>query len=105
MSDAPAPRFVDLQTHSTASDGAVAPAAVVEAAKAAGLSAVALTDHDTVDGLPEAMAAGDRLAVRVVPGTELSTHLGTDEIHLLGLHLERLEVMADALARLRGQRV
>jgi predicted metal-dependent phosphoesterase TrpH len=105
MSETPAPRFVDLQTHSTASDGALPPAAVVEAAKAAGLSAVALTDHDTVDGLPEAISAGERVGVRVVPGVELSTHLGTDEIHLLGLHLLRLEVMDDALARLREQRV
>ena len=50
--------FVDLQVHSTASDGALSPAKVVEAARDAQLSAIALTDHDTVDGLPEAFAAG-----------------------------------------------
>ena len=97
--------FVDLQTHSTASDGALAPSAVVEAAHAAELVAIALTDHDTVDGLPEALAAGVRLNVRVVTGVELSTNFENDEMHMLGLHMTDLDVMAKALASFRVDRI
>ncbi len=99
------PAFVDLQVHTTASDGALAPAAVVEAAAAARLYAIAITDHDTVDGLEEAAEAGSRLGVRIVPGVELSTHFEDEELHLLGLHLANREAMRDALADLQGQRV
>jgi 3',5'-nucleoside bisphosphate phosphatase len=99
------PAFVDLQVHSTASDGALAPAAVVEAAVAAGLHAIALTDHDSVDGVDEAAAAGAALGVRIVPGVELSTWFDDDELHLLGLHLSNRAAMRDALAEFREQRV
>ncbi|MES2522359.1 MAG: PHP domain-containing protein [Gemmatimonadota bacterium] len=100
-----AAQFVDLQTHTTASDGALAPALVVEAARAAGLYAIAITDHDTVDGLDEANAAGARTGVRIVAGVELSTHFDEEELHLLGLHLGDLDSMRDALASLRDGRV
>lgn len=97
---------VDLHTHSTASDGVLPPHDVVEAAHAAGLVAMALTDHDTVSGLVEARAAGERLGVRVVAGAELSAHLGGgEEIHLLALHIDRYGVIADELARFRDDRV
>ncbi len=99
------PAFVDLQVHSTASDGALSPLAVMEAAQAAGLVAIALTDHDTVDGLAEAAAAGARLGVRLVPGVELSTHFGADELHLLGLHLADTDTMRQELERLQHGRV
>lgn len=102
---APAPAFVDLQVHSTASDGALPPAAVVQAAADAGLYAIALTDHDSVEGLPEANEAGARLGVRIVPGVELSTHFEGEELHLLGLHLAKLDAMRAALDELQGQRV
>jgi predicted metal-dependent phosphoesterase TrpH len=102
---APAPAFVDLQVHSTASDGALPPAAVVQAAADAGLYAIALTDHDSVDGLPEAIEAGARLGVRIVPGVELSSHFEGEELHLLGLHLANLEAMRAALLEFQGQRV
>ena len=62
----------DLHTHSTASDGQYHPAEVVEYAARAGLNAIALTDHDTVDGLPEALDAGRRFPVRVIRGVEFS---------------------------------
>jgi hypothetical protein len=97
--------FVDLQVHTTASDGALAPAAVVEAAAAAQLYAIAITDHDTVDGLAEAAEAGARLGVRIVPGVELSSHFEDEELHLLGLHLANRDAMRDALADLQEQRV
>ena len=96
---------VDLHTHSTASDGVLSPGAVVEAAHAAGLAAMALTDHDTVDGVAEARAAGARLGVDVVAGVELSAHVGNDEIHLLALHLSDVATIAGELARFRGDRV
>ena len=102
---APAPAFVDLQVHSTASDGALPPAAVVQAAADAGLYAIALTDHDSVEGLPEAIEAGARLGVRIVPGVELSSHFEGEELHLLGLHLANLDAMRAALLEFQEQRV
>lgn len=97
--------FVDLQVHTTASDGVLPPRRVVEAAVAARLHAIAITDHDTVDGLPEAEAAGAELGVRIVPGVELAVHFEGEELHILGLHLGRREAMADALAAFRNERV
>lgn len=96
---------VDLHTHSTASDGVLPPTAVVEAAHAAGLAAMALTDHDTVAGVAEARRAGERLGVDVVAGVELSAHLGSEEIHLLALHLSDVDTIAGELARFRDDRV
>lgn len=107
---APAPNAdavgtVDLHTHSTASDGTLAPSAVVEAAHAAGLAAMALTDHDSVAGVREAREAGERLGVRVVAGAELSAFVDREEIHLLALHIDQFDVIADELARFRDDRV
>ena len=82
--------FVDLHTHSTASDGARAPADVVKAGKAAGLAALALTDHDTLAGVADAREAGTQLGMRVVTGVELSAVEGDVETHILGLHLSDL---------------
>ena len=96
---------VDLHVHSTASDGHLPPTAVVEAARTAGLAAMALTDHDTVGGVAEAQAAGERLGVRVVAGAELSAHLFGEEIHLLALHIDRVDVIATELTRFRDDRV
>lgn len=78
----------DLHTHSTASDGADAPARVVERAAANGLRAMALTDHDTVDGIAEAQAAGRRLGVTVVAGCEMTAYVGKDEFHILGYFVD-----------------
>jgi len=87
--------------HSTASDGSVAPGDVVAAALRAGLCAIALTDHDTVDGVAAAQAAGEALGVRVIAGVELSAVDDGDEIHVLGLHLTHPEHMASALDELK----
>ena len=95
---------VDLHMHSTASDGALPPAQVVSAAKAAGLSAIALTDHDTMAGVDEAIAAGATSGVRVVRGVELSAHSGANEIHLLALHVANPEPIEASLAVFRGSR-
>ena len=79
--------IVDLHVHSTASDGRLAPADVVRDAAAAGLAAVALTDHDTIDGLPEACAAATGLGIRVVTGCEFSVAAPWGELHLLAYFL------------------
>ena len=102
--DAARSTFVDLHSHSTASDGTLAPDAVVAAAKKAGLRALALTDHDTLAGVPLATVAGESLGVRIVPGVELSAHDGDREIHLLALHVTRLDLLELKLETLRAGR-
>lgn len=74
----------DLHTHTTASDGRHRPAEVVRMAFAAGLAAVAITDHDTVAGIADALDAGRQYGIRVVPGVEVSTSADGKEIHILG---------------------
>ena len=98
-------QFVDLQVHSTASDGALSPTKVVEAAREAQLYAIALTDHDTVDGVAEAITAGVACGVRIIAGVELSAHFDDDELHLLGLHLSNQDAMRSALLELQAGRV
>lgn len=80
--------MIDLHCHSTASDGHLPPAEVVRHAAEIGLSAIALTDHDTLAGLAEATAAGAALGVRVVGGCEFSVAATWGEMHLLGYFLE-----------------
>ena len=95
---------VDLHAHSTASDGSAAPGDVVAAARAAGLEAIALTDHDTVDGVAAARAAGLALGIDVVAGVELSASEGEQEVHILGLQLRDLRYLEPALADFRAAR-
>ncbi len=78
---------VDLHTHSTASDGSDDPVTLVEKAAAMGLSTIALTDHDTQDGIALARSAAERMGVELVPGTELSLEF-MGGMHLLVLWLE-----------------
>lgn len=78
---------VDLHLHSTASDGAFPPEEVVARAAAVGLKAMALTDHDTLDGVPVAIATGARLGIRVIAGCEFSTTAPWGEMHVLGYFL------------------
>ncbi len=99
-------QLIDLHVHSSASDGSFPPAEVVRLARAGGLTAIALTDHDTVEGLPEAVAAGEKLGVEVIPGVEISARYPGGTMHILGLgidfrdgHLdERLAVLKKARA-------
>ncbi len=81
--------MVDLHTHTRCSDGALAPAELVALAARKGLSAVAITDHDTVEGNAEAVAAGKNASIAVVPGVEISTQWTGVTFHLLGLGLDR----------------
>ncbi|MES1259527.1 MAG: PHP domain-containing protein, partial [Gemmatimonadota bacterium] len=80
--------MIDLHCHSTASDGVLPPAEVVAAAAAIGLTALALTDHDTTAGLDEARAAGAALNVEVIGGCEFSVGVPWGEMHLLGYFIE-----------------
>lgn len=98
------PGYVDLHAHSTASDGTLPPEKVVEAAHRRGLVAIALTDHDTIDGLPAARDTGVRLGVRVVPGVELSAVEEGSEIHILALHVSNSTALQARLAGLREMR-
>ncbi len=79
---------VDLHTHSTYSDGSDSPAEIVSAAAAAGLEAVALTDHDNLNGILEAAAAADASEVELIPGVELSCEWQPGGMHLVVLWLE-----------------
>lgn len=103
-----APRF-DLQSHSTQSDGALPPYEVVERAAAAGVQLLALSDHDTVAGVTEAMAAGAENGVRVVSAVEISAVDSTAEVprelHILGYRIDHEgPVMKDRLAEFLADR-
>src|SRR5213080_3049947 len=99
---------VDLHCHSTASDGEYPPAEVAQRAHVAGLVAIALTDHDTTSGVPEAARVGVALGVRVVSGCELSVKAPWGELHLLGYFLppghERLEAFLATTRAARQRR-
>ena len=99
--------YIDLHTHSTASDGTDAPAQVLELAAALGLKAVALTDHDTVAGLAEFLAAGEaHPEIEAVPGVEISCGYSSREIHLVGLFVDHRSVeLTNFLERRREDRV
>lgn len=77
-------QHADLHTHTKASDGTCEPAENVRLAKEAGLNALAITDHDTVAGVPEALAAGKELGIEVIPGVEVSSVGRGQDIHVLG---------------------
>jgi predicted metal-dependent phosphoesterase TrpH len=96
---------IDLHVHSTASDGSDPPARIIGRAAAAGLEAVALTDHDTVEGLAEARAAAAEHGIRLIPGCELSCEVPTGTMHLLVYFLDDGPgPLQDELARLRDAR-
>jgi hypothetical protein len=77
--------YVDLHLHSTFSDGVLTPTELVAAAAGLGLRAIALADHDNVDGIPEALVAGRKYGVEIIPAVELSVHWqDQNDLHLLG---------------------
>ena len=76
--------FIDLHTHSTCSDGLLTPTALLTLAARRGLAAIALTDHDTVAGLPEALTHGKATGVEILPGIEISSVLDGISLHILG---------------------
>ncbi|WP_300710863.1 PHP domain-containing protein [uncultured Desulfovibrio sp.] len=97
--------FIDLHTHSQASDGTDSPAQLVRNAAAAGLAAVALTDHDTLSGLAEAEAAARDCGIEFIRGCELSTRTEHGEMHILGLWLpHEADPLERRLAEVRRKR-
>lgn len=80
--------MIDLHTHSTASDGTYTPAQLMEYAHARNINAIALTDHDSIDGIIEAQKKARELSMEFIPGIELSIQWPTGEFHLLGLGLQ-----------------
>jgi 3',5'-nucleoside bisphosphate phosphatase len=97
---------IDLHVHSTASDGSLPPERVVKRAAGAGLRAIALTDHDTLAGIPEALAAGEQYGVRVVGGCEFSAASPWGEMHILGYFLPAVSPeLNEFLERCRADRV
>jgi hypothetical protein len=100
---------IDLHTHTTFSDGSLTPTQLVQEAAMLGLTAVAVTDHDTVDGLPEALAAGERLGIRVVPGVEINLEHERVTMDMLGYFLggcpsDELKAELAELRRYRDER-
>lgn len=92
----------DLHLHSTASDGSDPPAVLVRRAKEAGLTAIALADHDTMDGVPEALREAERIGIECIPAVEYSCIDGNREVHMLGYGLDPADERLRAeLTRLR----
>jgi predicted metal-dependent phosphoesterase TrpH len=80
--------MIDLHTHSTQSDGSLSPGALVREAKKRGISVLALTDHDTLAGLPEAEEAAEEAGIRFIDGIELNIFYTAGEFHMLGLGIK-----------------
>ena len=97
--------YIDLHTHSTASDGSLSPAALVRHAKEAGLSAIALSDHDTTAGLREAAATAKEIGIELLPALEFSV-ISDTETHIIGLMIDpEHDALRDAIARSQKQRI
>ena len=101
-------RIIDMHVHSTASDGTFSPSALLAEAKKAGLSAMALTDHDTMDGMKEAAAAAEELGIELIPGVEISTEYQGCEVHVLGFYVSpeypKLKAMLEEFRDFRATR-
>ncbi len=96
--------FIDLHTHSTCSDGSMTPTELVAHAAENGLRAIALSDHDTVDGIDEAIEAGKKYGVEIVPAIEFSVQSET-ETHILGLYIDhKSPILKEALRNINAVR-
>ncbi len=96
----------DLHLHTVYSDGALPAEILLQEAKLAGLSTVSITDHDHTGAIDDAIAAGGRLGIEVIPGVELSTSIGSMEVHLLGYFFDhRNRKLQDYLALFRAERL
>jgi 3',5'-nucleoside bisphosphate phosphatase len=96
---------IDLHLHTTHSDGSLSPGEVLHLAHKAGVTALAVTDHDIVSGIPEAIETGAELGIEVIPGVEISSRVGTSELHILGYFLQWQDPeLNQRLATLRASR-
>ena len=95
---------VDLHVHTTASDGTCTPAEVIELAKKAGLTAIAITDHDTLSGAIEGVKLAKEMGFEVIDGVELSSDLNGTDVHILGYLMSRYHVIQGVLDELQNLR-
>jgi 3',5'-nucleoside bisphosphate phosphatase len=104
-------RFADLHLHTRYSDGTFTPRELVEQAVKQGFTAIAVTDHDTLDAIPEALAAGQELGLEVIPGVEITSRIDTQELHMLAYlfgdswHDANLNTVLNHATRVRKERV
>lgn len=98
--------MIDLHTHSTYSDGTLTPTELVRLAVDSGVTAMALCDHNTVDGLPEFLKAARESGMEAIPGVEFSTEHGGGELHILGLFIapEAYESVRELLAAMLARK-
>ena len=87
----------DLHIHTNCSDGTLRPEEVVELAKKAGLTTIAITDHDVIAGIEPAKIRGQGIGVEVIPGIEMTTEAGAAEVHILGYYLEYKNASLNAI--------
>lgn len=96
----------DLHNHSTRSDGLLSPTELLELAARTGVDAIALTDHDTTDGLEEAEGAAKRAGVRLIPGVEISVSWGDTTLHVVGLNVDpSAPALSKGLGSIRDGRI
>lgn len=95
--------MLELHCHTTYSDGTLTPTQLVEAAVAAGVKALAITDHDTLSGWDEAFAAAQQHSIEIVPGLELSTVYNDRSMHILGFYPDRAKLEAPLQERVAGR--
>lgn len=108
---APSRLFADLHLHTRYSDGTFTPRELVQHAVQSGFAAIAITDHDTLDAIPEALAAGKELGVEVIPGVEITSSVDAQELHMLAYLFgdswrdTNLRAVLDHATRIREQRI
>lgn len=98
-------KYTDLHCHSTASDGTLKPQEVVKLAVDSGLASIALTDHDTADGLDEFMKAGENFGIETIPGIELASGYKNTELHIVGLFIDyKSRALKESMEYIVGER-
>ncbi|MBE3101721.1 MAG: PHP domain-containing protein [Firmicutes bacterium] len=95
----------DLHNHTIASDGLLTPTQLIGYAKKKGLQAVAITDHDTTDGIAEALETGQKAGIEIIPGIEINTQVASSEIHILGYFIQtNYPWLQEVLSKIRDSR-
>ena len=99
-------RVADLHIHTHLSDGTFSPRQVIESAKNLGIDTIAITDHDNVDGIDQAIEAGKELGVEVIPGIEITSEIDGNEIHILGYFIDwKQQWFLERLKKIRDFRI